>query len=89
MKLLLRTVLFHLLCVFIFAGLYYNYREELYHKFIQDFTFIDYILLSTTIQAGVGISTIFPITFFTKLLMIMQHILMILTHVFTIYIFNV
>jgi hypothetical protein len=49
---------------------------------------LDYILLSTTIQAGVGISDIYPITNVGKIVMILQQLIMILTHVFTLYFFN-
>ena len=49
---------------------------------------LDYILLSTTIQAGVGISDIYPITNAGKIVMILQQLIMILTHVFTFYFFN-
>ena len=49
---------------------------------------LDYLFLSTTIQAGVGMSDIYPISFYGKLLMISQQLIMIMTHVFTLYIFN-
>jgi hypothetical protein len=49
---------------------------------------IDYMLLSTTIQAGVGVSDIYPISLFGKLSMIVQQLLMIMTHVFTFYLFR-
>jgi len=54
----------------------------------EDFTFIDYILLATTIQAGVGISDIYPISFYGKMTMIIQQLMMIMTHIFTLYTFN-
>ena len=50
---------------------------------------IDYLLLSTTIQSGVGISDLYPTTFYGKLTMIIQQLVLIMTHVFTIYIFTV
>ncbi len=89
MKLFLRTVLFHFICIIFFAIMYYNYRDQLQHRYNEEFSVYDYILLSTTIQAGVGISSIFPVTTFTKSIMITQHLLLIMTHVFTIYIFNI
>jgi hypothetical protein len=54
----------------------------------QNMGFIDYMLLSTTIQAGVGISDIYPISFYGKLVMIIQQLLMIMTHVFTFFLFK-
>ena len=88
MKLFIRTVLFHILCIFIFALFYFYFQDHLHHKFRTDFCFLDYFLLSTTIQAGVGISDIYPITAYGKIIMILQQFLMIMTHVFTIYVFN-
>ena len=49
---------------------------------------LDYLFLSTTIQAGVGMSDIYPISIYGKLLMICQQLIMIMTHVFTLYVFN-
>ena len=89
MKLFLRTVFFHFLCIIFFASMYYNYKEQLQHRYNEEITIYDYILLSTTIQAGIGISNIFPVTTFSKLIMITQHLLLIMTHVFTIYVFNI
>lgn len=89
MKIVIRTVFFHFLCILVFAIFYYNFKDHFQHNFKnEDFTLFDYILLSTTIQAGVGISDIYPISIFAKLLMIMQQLIMIMTHVFTLYIFN-
>lgn len=50
--------------------------------------YIDFLLLSTTIQAGVGISNIFPGTFTTKLAMTIQQFFVICTHVITLYFFT-
>ena len=89
MKIVIRTVFFHFLCILVFAIFYYNFKDQFQHNFKnEDFTLFDYILLSTTIQAGVGISDIYPISFYGKILMIIQQLIMIMTHVFTIYIFN-
>jgi hypothetical protein len=55
----------------------------------RELRLVDYILFSTTIQAGVGISDIYPISFYGKITMVIQQLIMICTHVFTIYIFNV
>jgi hypothetical protein len=51
-------------------------------------SFIDFLLLSTTVQAGVGISDLYPVSFYGKIAMIAQQILMLSTHVFTLYIFT-
>ena len=89
MKLAIRTVCFHFLCIFIFGIIYYNIQYQFQHKDEQRRkSILDYILLSTTIQAGVGFSHIYPNTNTSKSIMILQQILMIMTHVFTLYFFN-
>ena len=55
----------------------------------ENLEIIDYLLLSTTIQAGVGVSDMYPISFYGKITMIIQQLIMICTHLFTIYIFNI
>lgn len=91
MKIVIRTVFFHFLCIAGFGMLYCNFKDH-FEKNSTDTSnlgYVDYMLLSTTIQAGVGISDIYPISFYGKIIMIIQQLLMICTHVFTIYIFNV
>jgi hypothetical protein len=89
MKLAFRTVLFHILCIFIFALFYYYFRDDFKTEVKEKFTLLDYIFLSTTIQSGVGLTDIYPIDFYGKLIMIIQQLVLIMTHVFTIYIFTV
>jgi hypothetical protein len=69
----------------------YSYYKDHFEKNVEneDLGYVDYMLLSTTIQAGVGISDIYPISFYGKIIMIIQQLIMICTHVFTIYIFNI
>ena len=88
MKIVIRTVIFHFLCILIFSYFYFNFEDHFQSQSKHEFTTIDYILLSTTIQAGVGISDIYPITFYGKMIMILQQIIMIMTHIFTLYIFT-
>jgi hypothetical protein len=88
MKLAIRTVCFHFLCILIFGIIYYNIQYQFQHKDEQQRkSILDYILLSTTIQAGVGFTDIYPITNFSKIMMVLQQILMIMTQVFTLYFF--
>jgi hypothetical protein len=88
MKIVIRTVCFHFLCIIFFSFVYFKNKEDFQMPDSRNLTYLDYFLLSTTIQAGVGISTIYPIAFYGKILLIMQQIIMIMTHVFTLYIFN-
>ena len=102
MKIVFRTVAFHVICIIIFALLYSTFAEDFgslddeiqyqngfnINKIKEKRGFIDFLLLSTTIQAGVGISEFFPSSIFTKIILIIQQIIMIFTHVFTIYLFT-
>ena len=89
MKLLIRTVLFHMLCILIFSCLYYYFRNDFKTQVKEEFTILDYIFLSTTIQAGVGLTDIIPINFHAKLIMIIQQFIMIMANIFTVYIFTI
>ena len=89
MKIVIRTVFFHILCIIIFGLLYYYFREDFKTHVKEDFTVLDYLFLSTTIQASVGLTDIYPIGFYGKLIMIIQQLVMIMTHVFTIYFFTI
>jgi hypothetical protein len=87
MKQALRVFIFHIACIIVFAILYYNFSEN-YYKTGEKFSTIDYVLFSTTVQAGVGISEIHPTTFIGKIILIIQQILMIMTHIITLYFFT-
>ena len=89
MKVVIRTVLFHFLCIIVFAIIYYNIQSQFQGTIkYERKSILDYIFLSTTIQASVGMSDIYPITNIGKIVMILQQLIMIMTHVFTIYVFN-
>lgn len=90
MKLVLRTIIFHFICILIFAVVYYNLAESFADTSPthDNKTFLDYILLSVTIQAGVGFAFLDPVTVYAKLAIILQQIIMISTNVLTIYIFT-
>ena len=88
MKIVIRTVLFHILCIFVFACLYYYFRDNFTTKTKEEFTILDYIFLSTTIQSTVGLTDIYPVNFYGKLIIIIQQLVLIMTNVFTVYIFT-
>jgi len=89
MKIVIRTLCFHFLCIIIFGTLYFYLKDDFSEKKEDNLEIIDYLLLSTTIQAGVGVSDLHPTSFNGKLTMIIQQLIMLCTHIFTIYIFNV
>lgn len=92
MKLVIRTVFFHIFCIILFAFVYYisaNQFRSIYNGYEKnDMLFIDCFLLSTTIQAGVGVSDLYPLTVYSKVTVIIQQMLMLFTHVITLYIFT-
>jgi hypothetical protein len=90
MKLVIRTIIFHIVCILVFATLYYNLADSFddTNENKRNKTFLDYVMLAVTIQCGVGFSFLDPITFYTKLLLILQQLIMISAHVITIYIFT-
>lgn len=92
MKLVIRTVIFHLLCIILFAYVYLYFSEHFESNYASKNkkykSYLDYLLLSTTIQAGVGISDLYPISTFSKLAVIIQQFLMLLSHIITLYVFT-
>ena len=94
MKIVFRTLLFHIICILLFALLYSNFSDSSYeemgsessNKTKEQRTFLDYLLFSTSIQASIGIAEFFPHTLITKVILITQQFVVISTHVFTIYI---
>lgn len=49
MKIVIRTVFFHFLCILIFALFYFNFKDDFRHQNREEFTLLDNFLLSTTI----------------------------------------
>lgn len=91
MKIVIRTVFFHFFCIVLFSYLYLylsNDFQNIKEVHIKYSDYIDFLLLSTTIQAGVGITNITPITFNSKLAITIQQVFVILTHVITLYVFT-
>jgi multisubunit Na+/H+ antiporter MnhB subunit len=89
MKFLFRSILFHFICILIFAILYYNFSYDYNNsRDVVNTTILDFLLLSTTIQAGVGISGLYPINDIGKIIMILQQMIMLSAHVFTLYLFT-
>lgn len=89
MKILFRTLIFHFLCIFIFFIIYWNLEDYFVkHNSKTPATIVDFLLLSTTVQAGVGLADVYPISFTGKLSLIIQQIIMLSTHVITLYLFT-
>jgi|LakMenEpi03Aug12_release.lakeMendotaPanAssembly.Ray.scaffolds.fasta_scaffold2380614_1 hypothetical protein len=90
MKLVIRSAVFHLFCIIIFALIYFYFAEHFQSnkQNIKYNDFTDYLLLSTTIQAGVGLTELYPISSYSKMLLMLQQLILILTHIITLYIFT-
>ena len=93
MKRVLKTLAIHLFCIFFFAFFYYYFSIHFDNNKLKKCdskleSLIDFFLFSTTIQAGVGISDILPISIYGKLFMILQQLIMISISVIMIYVFT-
>ena len=94
MRRVVQTLATHLFFILFFALFYYYFsihfnNNKLQHKNESEVeSIIDFLLFSTTIQAGVGISDILPTSVYGKLFMIIQQLIMISINVITIYVFT-
>jgi hypothetical protein len=93
MRRVVKTLAIHLFCIIFFAIFYYYFSTHFINNKRYNYksnidTLIDFFLFSTTIQAGVGISEVLPISAYGKLLMILQQLIMISISVLTIYSFT-
>ena len=89
MKILIRTLVFHFVCILMFSLLYLNIASDMASKDSSQVNFLDCLLLSTTIQAGVGFTNLSVNSSLGKLIMMLQQLILISTHAFTLYIFTV
>lgn len=89
MKILIRTLVFHFVCILMFSLLYLNIASDMASKDSSPVNFLDCLLLSTTIQAGVGFTNLSVNSSLGKLIMMLQQLILISTHAFTLYIFTV
>jgi hypothetical protein len=92
MRIVFRTLLFHFACIIVFTILYMVFADDYNEKNDGDGAttnnaFIDFALLSTTIQAGVGISNMYPLNSVGKLIMIFQQIIMMSANLIALYFF--
>ena len=92
MKLVLKTLVFHILCIVFFALLYsINSKDFIieYKEIKQKYPeFIDFIFLSSTIQSGIGLNWLVPTNNITKMLIIIQQFTLISSYVFVLYFFT-
>ena len=88
MRIVLKALFVNMLCIMIFSIIYINIAKD--NFMTQQNTlpeYIDCLLESITIQSGVGIGTIYPITNLGKLIIMIQQLLLICTNAITLYFF--
>jgi hypothetical protein len=88
MKLVVRTFIFHILCIIIFALLYSTLAEDFHIMEEDKKDLIDFLLLSTTIQSGIGMSDLYPLSYYSKIVVMIQQLIMLFTNIITLYIFT-
>ena len=90
MKLAIKTIIFHLICIIIFAIVYYYLADffEDVNKNKNNKTFLDYLSLSVTIQSGVGLTFLDPTSVYSKTALLIQQLILISSHIITLYIFT-
>jgi len=89
MKMVFRTVIFHLFCIIVFTFIYKHIAIDLKDADKKMVDFIDYLVLSVAIQSGTGFSQVTPKNDISKIAVIFQEFILICTHVFTVYIFTI
>jgi len=98
MKRVFKTVAVHLFFIIFFAIFYYYFSTHFekntpnkcknYKCDTELDLMVDFLLFSTTIQAGVGINELSPTSIYGKIFMILQQLIMISIHVITLYVFT-
>ena len=87
MRIVFATIFFNFLCIIFFGMIYIYLKKELTNNsYKNDIKLIDIIMFSTTIQAGVGLTNLFPNSFNSKLVTIIQQMTMICSYVIILYI---
>ena len=89
MKYVFRGAIFNLLCVIVFAIIYYLIRKEMIiNKEMSVYSeprFTDSLFLATTVQAGIGYALVIPRTDIAKYILMIQQFLMIFTNLMLFY----
>ena len=93
MKRVIYILCFHVFTILFFSVLYFSMRDRFVllnsRSAPKNHVHVDYFLLSTTIQSGVGFSNLHPVDTIAKILVVTQKLCMISSNVFTFYIFSI
>ena len=93
MKILIRGVLFHIVSLAIFTYIYFTLYETDFENIIEDsldeisidIKFMDCFYFATTVEAGVGLTSLQPTTNLSKFIVCIQQILMIIANIVILY----
>jgi hypothetical protein len=66
-----------------------HFNNDKTRNSIINISMIDYLTLSVTIQAGIGLSDLYPVSHLAKIILMIHQFVVISTHVFTLYIFTI
>ena len=86
MRIVFATIFFNFLCIIFFGMIYIYLKNEFINNSKNEIKLIDILMFSTTIQAGVGLTNLFPNSFNAKLFTIIQQLTMICSYVIILYI---
>jgi heme A synthase len=90
----IKTYIFQLFCIIVFSVIYYQVLDEFstdltkMERQNRKYTYLDALFTSVTIQAGVGYAEVFPYTPRTKIIVMVQQIIMISANVLVLYFFS-
>lgn len=95
MKEVFASVIFNFFCIFIFFIIYLYLKDEFIINIVDnknaksknEIQIVDCMLYATTIQAGIGLTSIMPNTFLTKFITIIQQYIMLASYILILYFF--
>jgi hypothetical protein len=88
MRKIYKPILLKLCILIIFFIIYWVFNDHFVKPKDEETDVIDYFMLSTTIEAGVGVTQLSPATNFMKTILILQQLTMIGSSIFLVYIFG-
>lgn len=87
-----KTFIFQICCIFLFSLLYWMNSDEFERNFPENKKYkkkyLDHLLDAVTVQASVGYTSLHPITPRAKMLVILQHFLMLSANILILYFFS-
>ena len=86
---IISTFFFHIFFALLFSVIYYNIGEDGFDLTTGNSRvagYLDYLALSTTVQAGVGISNLSPKIGLSSLVLSIQQFMLIAVNVFIVYV---